>query len=59
MIERQTVQLISLVDDLLEISRMTRGKLQLRKSGVSLGEVVRSAVEASVPLIEEAGAGLP
>lgn len=52
--ERQTVQLISLVDDLLDVSRITRGKLELRKFTVPLADVVQSAVEASRPFIDEA-----
>lgn len=52
--ERQTMQLIALVDDLLDVSRITRGNLNLRRARVRLDEVVRSAVEASTPLIEEA-----
>ncbi|MCG6156480.1 PAS domain S-box protein [Rubinisphaera margarita] len=51
--ERQTHQLIVLVDDLLDISRITRGKLELRKCRVNLNEVVNSAVEASSPLIDD------
>jgi PAS domain S-box-containing protein len=50
--ERQTDQLVTLVDDLLDISRITRGKLELRKSRVELTEVVRSGVEASQPFID-------
>ncbi len=54
-IERQTQQLITLVDDLLDVSRITRGKLELRKCRVKLSEVVRNAVEASRPFIDELG----
>lgn len=53
--QRQTQQLITLVDDLLDVSRITRGKLELRKSRVALRDVVQSAVEASRPFIEDAG----
>lgn len=52
-LERQTKQLISLVDDLLDVSRITRGKFDLKKCQVELSEVVRSAVEASTPIIDE------
>lgn len=52
--ERQTQQLITLVDDLLDVSRITRGKLQLRKRRVELQEVIQSAVEATRPFIDEA-----
>jgi PAS domain S-box-containing protein len=54
-VERQTRQLISLVDDLLEVSRITLGKLELRKCEVQLTDVLNSAVEASAPVIQEAG----
>ncbi len=53
--ERQTQQLITLVDDLLDVSRITRGKLDLRKCRVSLSDVIQSAVEASRPFIDDAG----
>jgi len=53
--ERQTQQLIALVDDLLDVSRITRGKLELRRTRVEVKEVVASAVEASTPFIREAG----
>jgi PAS domain S-box-containing protein len=52
MMERQVGQMVRLVDDLLDISRITRGKIQLRKERVELAAVVRSAVEAARPLIE-------
>ncbi|WP_309007557.1 ATP-binding protein [Pelagicoccus sp. SDUM812005] len=51
--ERQTKQLISLVDDLLDVSRITRGKLKLRKAKVKLSEVIESAVESTRPYIAE------
>jgi len=51
--ERQTKQLISLVDDLLDVSRVTRGKLNLRKADVRISDVIESAVETSQPLIDD------
>lgn len=54
-VERQTGHLIRLVDDLLEVSRITRGKLELRRERIDLSRVVQSAVETSRPLIESAG----
>jgi PAS domain S-box-containing protein len=50
--ERQTKQLVSLVDDLLDVSRITRGKLELRKCRVELSDVVRNAIEISKPAID-------
>ncbi|WP_425615743.1 ATP-binding protein [Anatilimnocola sp. NA78] len=52
--ERQVQHMVRLVDDLLEVSRITRGKIVLRKEPVELLTVVGSAVEASRPLIEAA-----
>ena len=55
MMERQVSQMVRLVDDLLEISRITRGQIELRKERVELATVIRGAVEVSKPLIEDAG----
>ncbi len=54
MMERQVNHMVRLVDDLMEVSRITRGKIELRKELVELAGVVRSAVETSRPLIENA-----
>jgi signal transduction histidine kinase/DNA-binding response OmpR family regulator len=51
-IDRQVQQLVRLVDDLLDISRITRGKITLQKQRLDLAEVVSRAVEMSRPLIE-------
>jgi PAS domain S-box-containing protein len=50
--QRQLDQMVRLVDDLLDISRITRGKLELRQERVELKDVVNTAVETSRPLIE-------
>ena len=54
MIERQVNHLVRLVDDLMEVSRMRRGKITLRKNVVDIAEVIGAAVEMSRPLIESA-----
>ena len=54
-IDRQVHQMSRLVDDLLDVSRITRGKIELRKELVELGTIVESAVEACRPLIETWG----
>jgi signal transduction histidine kinase len=54
MMERQVQQMVRLVDDLLEVSRITRGKIELRKEPVELARLVRNAIETSGPLIEAA-----
>lgn len=55
MMERQLAQLIRLVDDLLEVSRITSGKIELRRVPVDLRSVIATAVETAHPLIEPAG----
>ncbi|HEX6962659.1 MAG TPA: PAS domain S-box protein [Lacipirellula sp.] len=52
---RQVQQLVRLVDDLLDISRITRNRLELRKERVHLTSVLDSAVETARPLIESFG----
>ena len=54
MMERQVNHLVRLVDDLLEMSRISRGALELRRERVALSAVVRSALETSQPLIRAA-----
>jgi PAS domain S-box-containing protein len=54
MLERQVNHLVRLVDDLMEVARVTRGRIELRKEAVDLGAMVRSAVDTSRPLIEAA-----
>jgi PAS domain S-box-containing protein len=54
MMERQLQQMVRLIDDLLDVSRISRDKLELRKGWVELAAVVQSAVETSRPLIEAA-----
>lgn len=58
MMERQLGQMVHLVDDLLDLSRISRGKIELRKERVELAGVVQQAVETSRPLIEQAGHAL-
>ncbi len=53
--ERQAQQLVRLVDDLLDVTRIARGKIELRKEPVPLASVVESALETSRPLIKAAG----
>ena len=53
--ERQLGQMVRLVDDLLDVGRITRGKLELRKERVDLASVIKNAVDTTRPLIEAAG----
>lgn len=52
---RQLHQLVHLIDDLLDVSRITRGKLHLRRHRVQLADVVATAVETSRNAIDVAG----
>jgi signal transduction histidine kinase len=52
MMDRQLGHLIHLVDDLLDIARITRGKIELKKEPVLLRSIVATAVETSTALIE-------
>jgi signal transduction histidine kinase len=52
-IRRQVSHLTRLVDDLLDVSRITRGKVELRKENVDIHEVLMRAVEMVTPLIEQ------
>ncbi|HTC45287.1 MAG TPA: response regulator [Steroidobacteraceae bacterium] len=54
-IERQLIQLSRLVDDLLDVSRITRGKINLARRRVELHELVARAVETVNPVIESRG----
>jgi signal transduction histidine kinase/ActR/RegA family two-component response regulator len=55
MMERQLAQMVHLVDDLLDVSRVSRGKVELRREQVELASVLRSALETSQPLMTERG----
>ncbi len=55
MMDRQLSHMVRLIDDLLDISRITRNKLELRRARVLLADVISSAVETARPAIEEAG----
>ncbi len=55
MMERQVHHLVRLVDDLLDVSRVMRGKIELRKERVEIATVVARAVETVQPLIDAQG----
>jgi PAS domain S-box-containing protein len=54
-IRRQLAHMVRLIDDLLDVSRITRGKLELKRERVSLAQIIEAAVEASQPLIRRGG----
>jgi signal transduction histidine kinase len=51
-IQRQIQHLVRMVDDLLDVSRITRGKVELRRQPADLNEVVQHAVETLRPVVE-------
>jgi PAS domain S-box-containing protein len=53
MIERQVKHVVSLVDDLLDVSRITQGKVQLHKRRLHLADAVDKAIEMASPLLEQ------
>src|SRR3954453_16716517 len=55
MMERQIVQLTRLIDDPLYVSRIDRGKLELRTAPVPVAEVMRTGVETALPEIKAKG----
>jgi PAS domain S-box-containing protein len=55
MVGRQVRQIVRLVDDLMEVSRITRGKIDLRLERVPIADIIHSAVETSQLGIERAG----
>jgi signal transduction histidine kinase len=51
-IERQVRHLVAMVDDLLDVSRITRGKILLKRAPIELHEVIARAIEVASPLLE-------
>ena len=58
MVERQVRHMARLVDDLLDVSRVTRGKIALRKETIDLAGTVTRAIEAALPTINARSHGL-
>jgi PAS domain S-box-containing protein len=54
-IDRQVQQMTRLIDDLMDVSRITRNKIELRKELVELGAILQSAVEICRPVIDASG----
>ena len=54
MMERQVVHMVRLIDDLLDVSRITSGKLRLQRTRVALADVLDLAVETAKPLVAAA-----
>ena len=54
-VERQIDHMTRLIDDLLDVSRITRGKIELREQPLLLNSVIEQAIESARPLIDERG----
>jgi signal transduction histidine kinase len=54
-IERQVRSMSRLIDDLLDVSRISRGKIELRRDRIKLSQAIHDAVESSRPLIDQQG----
>ena len=54
-VERQIEHMTRLIDDLLDVSRITRGKIELREQPLLLSSVIERAIESVRPLIDERG----
>src|SRR5678815_3022182 len=54
-IERQTSHMMRLVDDMLDIARITRGKLELRRERAEVAELVARSIEIAAPAVERRG----
>ncbi|WP_296941981.1 PAS domain-containing protein [uncultured Massilia sp.] len=52
MMERQVGHMVHLIDDLLDVARISGGKLELKRARVALQQVLSSAIETSLPMIE-------
>ncbi|MCW1886057.1 PAS domain-containing protein [Luteolibacter flavescens] len=55
MMEQQTTQLVRLIDDLMDMSRITSGKIQLSSGSILLAPVIHSAIDAVQSAIDQAG----
>ena len=55
MMERQLAQMVRLVDDLLDLSRVSRGTIELQTERIELERIIEQAVETSRPIIDQAG----
>lgn len=55
MMKRQVAQMAQLIDDLMDLSRISRGSIMLQRTRLDLGEAVQDALDLSRPLIDERG----
>ena len=53
-LDRQVAHMVRLIDDLLDVSRIAHGKLELRRESLQIGDIIRTVVELSRPAIDAA-----
>ena len=58
MLERQVTHMVHLIDDLLDVSRIASGKIDLNRHPVALGEVISSAVDGNAAILDASGVEL-
>jgi PAS domain S-box-containing protein len=58
MMERQVGHMVRLIDDLMDLSRIARGKLQLRREQTTVNDALRGAIETTAPLVDASRHGL-
>nr|WP_307734698.1 ATP-binding protein [Massilia oculi] len=58
MVGRQTAQMARLLDDLMDVTRISRGKIELHRAPVELGRLLRDTLQTSMPLIESGRHGV-
>jgi signal transduction histidine kinase len=58
MMDRQLAHLVRLIDDLLDVSRISQGKIELRKERIQVADIISAAVEISRPAVDAAGHAL-
>src|SRR6185312_13233356 len=55
MMERQVLHLVRLVDDLLDVSRIIQGRVELKKERLDLGTIIERAIETAQPFLDARG----
>lgn len=55
MMERQLLQMVRLIDDLLDVARITQGRLELKRAAIHLQDAIQAGIEGAMPLVDAAG----
>lgn len=57
-VKRQIMQMTRLLDDLLDVSRITQGKIEMKRKRIALSDIIQTAIETSTPLLGSRGHNL-